>query len=176
MNDDFFVVDEEFFRPTGAAGTREEGWAASWTPVVVIKAVNLALAATAALALWGGATNLSRCEAALAAIVRPASSPEEASGRDYAAGKMSLQEVAATLGLSTTDSVFWLDLHGFARDIKRIRLGPEKRRERLESIARERKERRGEPVVDLNRVEREVASSQRIEGVDARPWLTHLKG
>jgi hypothetical protein len=111
----------------------------------------------------------------LRAFVARRSHPQQeaftAAGRVYAEGRASIDEVAAMLGLEVPDVVALLEDHGFRRSVDALRLSDEGRRERLESIRRDRLERAGQPASSPSQVARDVIASQRIEGVDARPWL-----
>jgi hypothetical protein len=52
-----------------------------------------------------------------------------------------------------------------------LRLSEEVRRERLRLIREERLGRGGEPAPSPEYVLRDVIASQRLAGIDARPWL-----
>lgn len=101
----------------------------------------------------------------------PNESVVTAAGHVYADGRASVAEVAAMLDLDVPDVVALLEEHGFRRSVDGLRLTPEARRERLRRIREERLERGGAPVLSSAHVVRDVIASQRIEGIDARPWL-----
>ncbi len=94
-----------------------------------------------------------------------------AAGHAYAEGRVSVSEVAAMLGLTVPDAVALLEEHGFRRTVEALRLTDVERAERLEAIREERIARGGVPLSSTELVNRDVIASQRIEGIDARPWL-----
>jgi hypothetical protein len=117
-----------------------------------------------------------RCRVAFDALVaftrRNDASHDEAArtvGRAYAEGRLSLDEVSTLLGHSRTDAVAFLEEHGFCRDAGALGLADDERNAILAAAREERLRRAGGEIHGL--AEREVAASQRIEGVDARPWL-----
>jgi hypothetical protein len=92
-------------------------------------------------------------------------------GRAYAEGRLSLNEAANLLSMPRPDAVAWLEENGHARDLKVIALTPEERERRLARIRVDRLERNGAPAASKQITTRDVIATQRIEGVDARPWL-----
>lgn len=92
-------------------------------------------------------------------------------GRLYQRGAMELGDVAKELDDSPTDAIALLEEHGFGRTVETIRLSEEERRARLERIRQDRLERAGKPAYSPDLVRRSTVASERIEGVDARPWL-----
>ena len=94
-----------------------------------------------------------------------------AAGTAYAEARLSIDEVAAVLGVSVPDSVALLQEHGFRRSVDDLRLTDDVRRQRLRTIREDRLARGGVPVVEQELLARDVIASQRIEDVDARPWL-----
>lgn len=94
-----------------------------------------------------------------------------AAGTAYAAGGLSVDEVAATLALSIPDAVALLQKRGYCRSVACLRLTSEERQGRLALIRRERCARGGAAVARPDLVRREVIASQRLADVDARPWL-----
>jgi hypothetical protein len=92
----------------------------------------------------------------------------------YSEGRATLAQTALQLGQSPTDAVFWLE-ERYARGVELIRLKTAERQLILDQIVAERAARNGGPVLEPSLVEREVLASQRIESVDARAWLDHLK-
>lgn len=94
-----------------------------------------------------------------------------AAGTAYAEGRLSIDEVAAVLALSVPDAVALLQEHGFRRSVAILRLSDAQRAERLHVIRQERLARDGVPNTDPHLVSRDVIASQRIEDIDARPWL-----
>ncbi len=111
----------------------------------------------------------------LTAFVRrhhePARGAITADGHAYAEGRVSVDEVAAMLGLTVPDAVAQLEAHGFRRSVEALRLTDAERAERLAAIRAERIARGGVPRSSPDLVNRDVIASQRIEGIDARPWL-----
>lgn len=94
-----------------------------------------------------------------------------AAGHVYAEGRASLEEVAAMLALQIPDAVALLEENGFRRSVEDLRLGDAARQERLRLIRADRLRRGGEPAASEAQICRDVVASQRIEGIDARPWL-----
>jgi hypothetical protein len=92
-------------------------------------------------------------------------------GRAYAEGRLSIDEVAAVLGMIASDAVALLQEQGFHRSVEDLRLRDADRREKLSAIREERRARDGEPVPRPDLIVRDVIASQRIEDIDARPWL-----
>jgi hypothetical protein len=103
--------------------------------------------------------------------VHPAGDVVATAGRAYAEGRLDIDEVATILGVAVADAVALLEEHGFRRSVDRLLLTDDRRRERLEALATERQLRGGRPLLDAAWVDREVVASQRIEDIDARPWL-----
>lgn len=91
-------------------------------------------------------------------------------GRAYAKGRLSLAEVAAVLRISSSDAVAFLETSGFCRSPETIALPGDERQRILASIREDRLKRAGKPEATAL-VSRSVIASQRIEGVDARPWV-----
>jgi hypothetical protein len=92
-------------------------------------------------------------------------------GVAYAVGQSSLEQVAEILKLPIADTVALLEDHGFARPVSKIALSEESRSNLYERLRRDRATRSGKPQVNPGRVFRSVIASQRIEGIDARPWV-----
>jgi hypothetical protein len=91
-------------------------------------------------------------------------------GRAYAEGRLSLAEVAAVLRVSSSDAVAFLETNGFCRSLETIALPDDERQRILAKIREDRLKRGGKPDATAL-VARSVIASQRIEGVDARPWV-----
>ena len=102
---------------------------------------------------------------------QPIQSAVAAAGHAYAEGRLSIDEVAAVLGTTVPDAVAVLEEQGFVRSIDSLRLPEEKRSQRLRLIREDRLARGGVITPQADRVGREVIASQRIENIDARPWL-----
>ncbi len=92
-------------------------------------------------------------------------------GKAYVEGRLSIEEMAVLLGLTPSDVVASLDEHGYCRPVESIELSDEARALRLAKIREDRLRRGGQPVASPSLVIRDVIATQRIEGVDARPWL-----
>lgn len=95
-----------------------------------------------------------------------------AAGLAYAEGRLSISEVAVVLGLSVPDAVVTLEEHGFHRPPDRIELTETEEAKLLAKIRRDRLARDGRPIVSRELVVRDVIATQRIEGIDARPWIS----
>jgi hypothetical protein len=102
---------------------------------------------------------------------RPQADALHAAGCAYAEGRLSIDEVASVLSMAPQDAVALLEEQGFRRSMGEIRLSEAARNEKLRAIREERLARRGEPDLREDLVAREVIASQRIEDIDARPWL-----
>lgn len=89
-------------------------------------------------------------------------------GRAYAAGKLSLEEAAGVSGLDPWDLIAELEAGHFCRPLSTISLDPA---QRAALLVRIRAERLRGPVSRGDLAAREVIASQRIEGIDARPWV-----
>lgn len=100
-----------------------------------------------------------------------ADSAPHVAGRAYAEGRLSIEETAKLLSLPVPDALAWLEQHGYARDIDVITLPDSVRTQRLSAIRAERIRRAGIAVVRNDLVVREVVATQRIEDIDARPWV-----
>ena len=92
-------------------------------------------------------------------------------GHIYAEGRASIDEVASMLARDVPDVVALLEERGYRRTIDELRLSDEERASRLAQIRDERISRQGEPREDRSLAARDTIASQRIEGIDARPWL-----
>jgi hypothetical protein len=101
----------------------------------------------------------------------PTAEAMRVAGRAYVDGRLALDEVASLLDVSREDAVALLEAQGYCRTAERVQLLPEQRAATLRAIREERLTRGGTPIASSALVRREVIASQRIEGVDARPWL-----
>ncbi len=100
----------------------------------------------------------------------PAAERLHVAGRAYAEGRLSVAGVAGVLGVSVPDAVAALEQHGVARSTDAIRLPDAERAAFLGRVAsRTKRDQPSRP--DEDAVARDVIATQRIEGVDARPWL-----
>jgi hypothetical protein len=101
----------------------------------------------------------------------PMPSAVGAAGHAYAEGRLSIDEVAAVLAMGVPDAVALLEQQGFRRTVDGLRLTADKRAQRLRTIREDRIARAGATSARADWVAREVIASQRIEDIDARPWL-----
>lgn len=93
-------------------------------------------------------------------------------GRAYAAGALTLRDVADALRIGAPDAVAELESCGFSRELVTIRLSDSERQRRFESLRNDRVARREASANSIrSSVDRDVIASERIEGVDARRWL-----
>lgn len=93
-------------------------------------------------------------------------------GRAYAEGRLSLDETSHLIGFPRHDAVSWLEEYGYARDLNVIaRSAEQKRKGKLARIREDRLRRGGVPQPDDSLIIRDVLATQRIEDVDARPWV-----
>lgn len=96
-------------------------------------------------------------------------------GTAYAEGRLGLNEAAHLLGMRRHDAVALLEEHGYARDIDVLSGMESKREVFLAQIRADRRRRDGRPQSDSSLVAREVIATQRIEQVDARPWVSEFE-
>lgn len=92
-------------------------------------------------------------------------------GEQYRRGHISLAEAAQLLDLSTSDTVFELELNGYGRSAEVIALTPDERDAIYARLRQVRLARRAPPSADPDLVARDVIASERIESVDARAWI-----
>jgi hypothetical protein len=92
-------------------------------------------------------------------------------GMDYTLGKSSIEDVAEVLELPIADTVALLEDHGYSRPLAQVALSETARSEYYAQMRECRLARADKPSADPNRVARTVVASQRIEGIDARPWV-----
>jgi len=93
-------------------------------------------------------------------------------GRQYAEGTLTIQEVAQLLELHVVDAVAELEAKGFARDLSVISLTDTEQEQVLDRIRVDRQSRRGIYKPSREAIARDVVASERLEGVDARRWIT----
>jgi hypothetical protein len=86
----------------------------------------------------------------------------------YLDGTVSLHDLATVLERSRADLLAEFDAAGFDRPVGAIRLRHEERASILARLRADRLDRKGEPIVDGDKVCRDVIASQRFEGIDAR--------
>jgi hypothetical protein len=94
-------------------------------------------------------------------------------GYTYAQGNLTVQEVATLLETDTSDAMDLLERHGFSRSLGTISLTPEERAKRISQMREERLKRDGKVAFDSARAVRDALASERLEGIDARPWIQH---
>jgi hypothetical protein len=91
--------------------------------------------------------------------------------KPYIEGRLSLQEVANILGCDRSDAAAFLEEVGYCRSLETIEIPDAERVTMLARVRAEREKRAGQPQPERSRVVRDVIASQRIEGVEARPWI-----
>ena len=91
-------------------------------------------------------------------------------GEGYRQGRFSIDEAAAFLEMDQPDTLALLESAGYAQPLGEIRLSDEQRAEALRRIRADRKARGGRQESG-GHVARSVIASERLEGVDARPWI-----
>jgi hypothetical protein len=92
-------------------------------------------------------------------------------GRKYSEGVLTVDEVATLLSLDAEDVGFFLDTHGYARSLDRVRLPDDEREQILNAARADRLRRGGRPMLAPDLVARDTIASERIEEVDARQWI-----
>ena len=92
-------------------------------------------------------------------------------GVQYASGQLSIDDVANVLALPAPDAVALLEDHGYSRPLERVALNESQRSGHYERLRKDRLAREGRPGANSTRVIRDVIASQRIEDIDARPWV-----
>lgn len=92
-------------------------------------------------------------------------------GRKYSAGELTVEEAAVLLDVTPSDVLFLLDENGYRRPLEVIALKDKERERILSSIRAERQQRNGEVHPSAERVYRETISSERLEEIDARPFI-----
>ena len=92
----------------------------------------------------------------------------------YSVGKLTVSEVARLTGMPKPDVVHWLEENEYVRDLGKIALSSDERVSRLGIIRRNMNDEGWRKAVSSP--EREVIASQRIEDVDARPWINSSVG
>ena len=93
-------------------------------------------------------------------------------GRAYSRGQLSGSEVGLLLGVSSADAIGILELEGYRRALDAIQIDVAQRNDILDRIRTDRLERNGEPSYSHAYVNQDVVASERIEGVDARAWVS----
>ena len=92
-------------------------------------------------------------------------------GEAYADGRLSLDHAVDALQMHRADVVALFEEMGFTRSLDMIRLDADERTRLLAAIRKDRMQRSGAAVTSLDLAKRSVVATQRIEGVDARPWI-----
>jgi hypothetical protein len=92
-------------------------------------------------------------------------------GPDYATGHLSLQDVTHALATSEQDAVALLEEYGYARPLEHFALTEEKRSAHYGALRQARLQRMGKPHARPTDIARDVIATQRIEDIDARPWI-----
>ncbi|MGH7582808.1 MAG: hypothetical protein ACREL5_06240 [Gemmatimonadales bacterium] len=97
-------------------------------------------------------------------------------GRQYARGELTLEEVGRLLELHPVDAVALLEAMDYVRRVDTIRLADVDRSRLLERIRVDRLRRKGVVPVSREAIGRDVIASERIEGIDARRWISREHG
>lgn len=92
-------------------------------------------------------------------------------GVEYTLGKTSIEEAATVLELPVAEAVALLEDHGYWRPLENVALDEEARSALYDRLRQSRLARSGKPAPNASRTTRAVVASQRIEGIDARPWV-----
>ena len=92
-------------------------------------------------------------------------------GPAYASGQISLEDVAHVIELSIPDTVALLEEYGYARPVEHFSLTSESRATLFGRLREDRLKRSGKPNATSSAVVRDAIASQRIEDIDARPWI-----
>lgn len=95
-------------------------------------------------------------------------------GRRYAEGALSLSDVAGILCVNPADAVAILEAFDYNRPLSAIAFSEETRKNLLGRIRDDRVRRDGSPEFSRDMVLRDMIASERIEGVDARSWISEL--
>lgn len=98
----------------------------------------------------------------------------------YAQGQLTARQVASLLEVDVVDAVAALEQRGFHRSVAVITLSAEERAVRLDQINRDRLARAAERGAGgrasfEGSATHATIASERIEGIDARPWLRHTR-
>lgn len=93
-------------------------------------------------------------------------------GRAYAEGRLSRHEAARILGVSVPELLLFFEQNGYVRPLEVVALEDAEREALLARLGADRAARQGQPAeISDDLLRREVLATQRIEGIDARPWL-----
>lgn len=95
----------------------------------------------------------------------------KAIGPRYAEGALSGDEAAQLLRLEVRDVVARLEELGYTRPLEHLGLKEDARATLYERLRESRLNREGKPAATPARIVRDVIATQRIEGIDARPWI-----
>lgn len=87
----------------------------------------------------------------------------------YSQGVLEISEVASALHLDSFEVPFLLESMNCTRDVSQT-MSEDDFQEKLNRIRADRLERNGKPAPALDMAVRDVVSSQRLEGMDAREW------
>jgi len=93
-------------------------------------------------------------------------------GEAFARGALSVEEVATLLGVHPVDAAALLESHGYYRSLDVLTLSDDARSEHLARIRRDRLARAGRPAATVESIGRDTVASERIEGIDARRWIS----
>jgi len=93
-------------------------------------------------------------------------------GRKFVEGSLTVSELSAVLRVHPSDAVKLLEDHGFHRSPEQLRLSETDRSGIFEAMRSDRMARGGAPDYRREHVLRDTLASERIEGIDARRWVT----
>jgi hypothetical protein len=93
-------------------------------------------------------------------------------GKEYLRAALSVDDVAVLLDVHPVDAIWLLEQNGYHRSVDVIVLEDDERSDRLARIRADRLMRSGIPQPSDDLIFRDVVSSQRIENIDARAWLS----
>lgn len=93
-------------------------------------------------------------------------------GPHYVDGALSISDASTLLNMHPVDVVALLESEGYRRNLDQIRLDAATRNDLYAQIREDRLRRGGKPMPTRESTARNVVASERIEGVDARRWIT----
>jgi hypothetical protein len=88
----------------------------------------------------------------------------------YAQGILEIQDIAKALSIEVFEVPFLLEKLGATRPLHVILMSSDEIAAKLAKIQSDRLARNGTPVYSKEAVVRDIVSSQRLEGLDAREW------
>ena len=94
-------------------------------------------------------------------------------GAAYKRASISVDDVAYAMHSDVFDALSVIEKLGYCRPVESIELSAEERAAKLGRIRENRIRRGGKVTVSESEISSSVIASQRLEGVDARPWVTN---